>query len=171
VILSTLRPATICLLWLVARLGASQTITLTLSPLETRGNHTRRIELLLNAPSNSAPAGLQWIFKLPPGLRIIGIEAGTAVNGAGKTLVCNGTKCLVYGINRTTISNGPIAVLTIRVDQGLASGKRSAQYKADGRARLRRPEIRIGDPVAVSMEGRSIAVVPGDGIAVPSKTP
>jgi len=171
VILYTLLPATIGLLWLMACLGASHTVTLTLSPLETHINHAMRTELLLNAPSNSAPAGLQWIFKLPPGLKIIGIEAGTAVNGAGKTLVCKGAKCLVYGMNHTTISNGPVAVLMIRVDQALASGKRSVEYEAVGRSRLRRPEIQIGDAVAVSVEGRSIAVVAGDGIAVPLTIP
>jgi len=169
--LSTLRPATICLLLLAARLDASQAVALTLSSVETDANHTMRVELLLHAPSNSAPAGLQWIFRLSPGLRIIGIEAGTATKEAGKTLVFNGAKCLVYGVDRTTISNGPIAVLTIKADQGLASGKRSAQYEANGRVRMRRPEIQIGDPVAVSLEAKSIAVVSGAGIAIPSKTP
>ena len=164
--LSTLRPAAICVLFLAARLDASQTVALTLSPVETRGNHTMRLELLLHAPSNSAPAGLQWIFRLPPGLNIMGIEAGTAVKKAAKTLVCKGAKCIVYGMNRTTISNGPIAVLKIKVDQ-----KRSAQYEAHSRARISRPEIEIGDPVAVSLEGKSIAVAPGNGIASPSKTP
>ena len=156
--LFTLRAAAMCLLLPAARLAASQTVALTLSPAGTRVSDTMRMELLLQAPSNSAPAGLQWTFRLPPGLHIVGIEAGTAVKKARKTLVCNGAKCLVYGMNRTTISNGSVAVLTVRVDQGLASGKRSAQYEAHGRARVTTQEIQIGDPVAVSLQGRSIPV-------------
>ncbi len=169
--LATLRSATICLLLPAARLAASQAVALTLSPVDTHVNDTMRLKLLLHAPSDSAPAGLQWIFRIQPGLKITGIEAGTAVKKAGKTLVCNGAKCLVYGMNRTTISNGPIAIIKIKVDQAFKSGKRPAPYEADGRARMKSPEIQIGDPVGVSAQGRSITVVPGDGIAIPSTTP
>ena len=161
--LSTLRTAVSCVLFFVAPARASQTVALTLSPVETQADNTFRIRLFLNAPSNSAPAGLQWIFRLPPGLDIVGIEAGKAVKEAGKTLVCNGPKCIVYGMNRTTISSGPIAVLKIKVDPSLAGGERSphSKYEAHGRARMRRPEIQIGDPVAVSLDGKAIPVVPG----------
>jgi len=159
-----------CLLLLAARLDASQTVGLTLSTLETHVNHTMRIELLLHRSSNLAPAGLQWVFRLPPGVKIMGIEAGAAVREAGKSLVCNGAKCLVYGMNRTTISNGPIAVLTVTVERGFASAKSSARYEAHGRARMTREEIQIGDPVAVSLQGKSIPVVSDNGIASPSKT-
>jgi hypothetical protein len=167
----TFRLAAICFFLLMARLDASQTVALTLSPVKTHGDSMVRLEVFLNAPSNAAPAGLQWTFRLPPDLNIVEIKAGQAVKNAGKTLVCNEAKCIVYGMNQTTISNGPVAVLKIKVDQGLASGKRAGQSEAHGRARIRRPEIQIGDPVAVSVEGRSITVVPGSGVAIPSNTP
>jgi hypothetical protein len=161
--LSTLRITAKCALLFAAHLGASQTVTLTLSSVETHADNTARLELFLNAPSNSAPAGLQWTFRLPPGLDIVSIEAGKAVKEARKTLVCDGAKCIVYGLNRTTIPNGTVALLKIKGDQNLAGGERSAQFKyqAHGRARTREPEIQIGDLVAVSLDGKAITVVPG----------
>jgi len=134
--------------------------------VEAHADNTLRLKLFQNVPSKSAPAGLQWIFRLPPGLDILGIEAGKAVKEAGKALVCNGTKCIVYGLNRTTIPNGAIAVLKIKVDQSLAGGDRFPhfKYEAHGRARMRRPELQIGDPVAVSLDGKAITVVPGIGL-------
>jgi hypothetical protein len=125
----------------------------------------------LNARSNSAPAGLQWEFKLPPGLDIVEVEAGQAVKESGKTLVCNGAKCLVYGLNRTTIPNGPIAVVKIKVDQSLAGGDLSRfRYEAHGRGRTRKQEIQIDDLVAVSLDGKAIKVMPGIGPISNSKT-
>jgi len=161
--LSTLRTAASYVLFLAAPAGASQTVAFTLSPVEIQADNRFRLKLFLNAPSNSAPAGLQWIFRLPPGLDIVGIEAGKAVKEAGKTLVCSGPKCIVYGMNRTTISNGPIAVLKIKVDPSLAGGERSSnlKYEAHHRARTRRPEVQIGDAVAVSLDGKAIPVAPG----------
>ena len=159
--LSTLRTAASCVLLVAARLGASQTVALTLSPPETHADNPIRLKLFLNAPSNSAPACLEWTFRLPPGHDIVSIETGKAVKEAGKTLVCSGAKCIVYGLNRRTIPNGTVAVLKIKVDQSFAGGKRSARYEAHGRARIRKPEIQIGDLVAVSPDGKAITVVPG----------
>jgi hypothetical protein len=160
--LSTLRIAAGCVLLFAARLGASQTVALTLSSVETHANNTFRLKLLLNAPSTSAPAGLQWTLRLSPGLDIVRIEAGKAAKKAGKTLVCNGAKCLIYGMNRTTIPNGPIALVEIKVDQSLAGGERSAQFKyqAHGRARTKKSEIQLDDVVAVSPEAKVIPVEP-----------
>jgi hypothetical protein len=162
--LSTLcRTAVSCVLLFAVRLGASETVALTLSPVKIRADKTVQVKLLLNAPSNSAPAAIQWILRLPPGQDIVGIEAGKAVKEAGKTLVCNGAKCIVYGLNRTTIPNGTVAVLKVKVDQGLAGRGRSPQFKyqAEGRARTRKSEIQIDDLVAASPDGKAITVVPG----------
>ena len=161
--LSTVRTAAICVLLFATRLGAREEVVLTLSSAETHADKTAQLELFLNAPAHSAPAGLQWTFGLPPGLDIIGIDPGKAVNEAGKTLVCNGAKCIVYGMNRKTIPNGPIAILKIKVDQSLAGRDRPAQlkYEAHGRARIRTPEIQIGEPLAASLDGKAIPVVIG----------
>jgi hypothetical protein len=159
--LSPLRTTASCVLLFATRLSASQTVALTLSSVEVHTDNTVRLKLFLHAPSSSAPAGLQWTFRLAPGLDIVGVEAGKAVKKAGKTLVCNGAKCIVYGLNRTTIPNGPIAVLKIKVDPSL--GERSAQFKyqAHNRARTTKPEIQIDDALAVSLDCKPITVMPG----------
>ena len=160
--LSALRTAAGCLLLFAARLSASQTLTLTLSSLEIHADNTVRLKLLLNAPSNSAPAGLQWTLRLSPGLEIVRIEAGKAAKKAHKTLVCNGAKCLIYGMNRTTIRNGPVALVEIKVDQSLAGGEHPAplKYPDHGRARTTESEIQVGDVVAVTLNAKVIPVEP-----------
>ena len=151
--LSTLRIAATCAFLFAARLSASQSVALSLSPVKTNTDGTFR-STLLNAPSTSAPAGLQWTFRIPPGLDIQRIEAGEASKAAAKTLICNGAKCIIYGLNRTTIPNGPIAVLEIKTNQTLAGQNRSAQS-------TKRQKIQIGDVVAVSSDGKAIPVAPG----------
>jgi hypothetical protein len=129
-----------------------------------------RVELLLNARSNLAPAGIQWEFRLPSGLQIVEIEEGNAAKKAGKTLVCNGAKCLLYGLNRATIPNGLIAVAKIRVAQGLDGTKGSAQFGYQPQSRNRKQEIQVVDAVAASLEGKPIKVVSGSG-ATNANTP
>jgi len=160
--LSTLRTAARCVLLYAAPLSANQTVALTLSTVETYADNKLELKLLLNAPSSSAPAGLQWTFKLSPGLDIVGIEAGKAVETAGKILVCNGAKCMVYGLNRKALPNGTIAILKIKVDQTLEGGGRPAplKYQAHGRARITKSEIQVADVVAVSLDAKVIPVEP-----------
>ena len=88
--LSTVRTAVSFVLLFAARLGASQTVVLTLSSAETHADNTVQLQLFLNAPAHSAPAGLQWTFGFPPGLDIIGIDAGKAVNEQGRHLFVTG---------------------------------------------------------------------------------
>ena len=159
--LSTLRIAASYALFFAARLGAGQSVVLTLSPLETHADKTVQLKLFLNAPSSSAPAGLQWTFRVPPGLDIVNIEAGEAVKTAGKTLVCNGAKCIVYGLNRTTIPNGPVAILKVKVHQSVVGRERSVQVEYPAQARATKPEIRIDDAVAASLDGKAIPVARG----------
>lgn len=156
--LSALRTAVSGVLLFAAHLGASQPLALTLSPVETHSHNTVRLKLFLNAPSDSAPAGLQWTFKLPPGLDIVGTEAGKATKKARKTLVCNGAKCLVYGLNGTTIPNGAIAVLKVKVDQSLDGGERSTRFKDHGHRGAKESDIQVADVVAVSLDAKAIPV-------------
>jgi hypothetical protein len=125
------------------------------------------IRLLMYEPHRITIRGLQLFRRgedrSSESFDIVGIEAGEAVNKAGKKLVCKGAKCIVYGMNRTTIPNGPIAVVKINVDQSSAGGGRPTplKHQAHGRARTTKPEIQIGDVVAVSLDTKGITVVPG----------
>jgi hypothetical protein len=159
--------AAICIALSMSPLAPAEGVTLTTRPKEIEHGTAVRVELLLNAPSNSAPAALQWEFRLPPGLQIAEIEEGKAVKKAGKTLVCNGAKCVVYGLNHTTIPNGQIAVAKIRVTQGFDGAKGFAQVDSQGRNR--KQELQIIDLVAASLDGKVIKVVPGSGAPNVSK--
>jgi hypothetical protein len=169
--LSTVRIAAICVVLSASRLSFAQAVTLTTKSKEMQHGTAVRLELLLNARSNLAPAGLQWEFRLPPGLQIAEIEVGKAAKKAGKTLVCNGAKCLVYGLNRLTIPNGQIAIAKIRVAQRLDGTKGSAQFGYQPQSRNRKQEIQIIDAVAASLEGRPIKVVSVSGATSASNTP
>jgi hypothetical protein len=152
--LFTARTAAICFMLSTAPLSLAQAVTLMMKRTEIQHGAEIRLELLLKARSSSAPAGLQWEFRLPPGLLIAEIETGKAVKKAGKTLVCNGGKCLIYGLNRTTIPNGQIAVAKIRVPQSLDGATGFARIDCQGRNR--KQEIQIVDIVAASLDGKSI---------------
>jgi hypothetical protein len=140
----------------VPHLSLGQAVTLDMKS-KHRGSAVQ-IELLLNAGPDSAPAGLQWEFRLPPGLGLVEIEEGQAATRAGKTLACNGAKCLIYGWNRTPIPNGRIAVASIRFDQALVAGKSSTLlgYRNDAKR-----EIKLGDLVGVSLDGKTMSLAPG----------
>jgi hypothetical protein len=157
---------TLCILLLcvlsMAHLSLGQTVTLNVKSKEVHHDSAVRVELFLNAPSDSAPAGLQWEFKVPPALQIVECEEGKAVRKAGKTLVCNGAKCLIYGLNRTTIPNGQIAVVSFKFDQRSIGAKGSTNFGYQGHdgARARKQEIGIENLVGVSLHGKTILVAP-----------
>lgn len=170
--LFTLRTAAaFCIVFSTSRLSLAQAITLTVKPTEIHRGDVVRVELLLDAHSNSAPADLQWEFKLPPGMQIAHIEEGRAVKKAGKTLACNGAKCLIYGWNRTTIPNGQIAVAKIRVAQSADGAKASGQFGYQSHGRDINPEVQIADVVAASLEGKVLKVVANGGATFTSNKP
>ena len=167
---STVRIVAICVVLSASRLSFAQAVTLTAKSKKIQHGTGVRLELLLKARSNLAPAGLQWEFRLPLGLQIAEIEEGNAAKKAGKTLVCNGAKCVVYGLNRATIPNGLIAVAKIRVAQGLDGTKGSAQFGYQPQNLETKQEVQIVGIVAASLEGKPIKVVSGSG-ATNANTP
>lgn len=155
--LSTVWARAICILLLASHVSFAQEITLTLKSKKIQHGTGVLLEIVLNAPSNLAPAGVQWAFYLPPGMQIAEIEEGRAAKRAGKTLVCNGVKCLIYGVNRLKIPNGQIAIAKITVGENSNETKDSAQYHPE--SRNRKQEIRIVDAAAASLEGKPMKVV------------
>lgn len=162
--LSTLRTA-ICIVLSVSDVSVAQTVRLTAKSKEVQHGSAIRLEVILNASSDSAPSGLQWEIRVPAGMRIAEIEEGKAVKKAGKTLVCNGARCLVYGWNRTTIPNGQIAIAKIRLADGLDGTRGSAKFGYQSHSRNRKQEIQILGVVAASLDGRTIKAVSVSGAA------
>jgi hypothetical protein len=169
VMLSTASTAETCIILCLLPLAFAQEVTLTMKPKETQHGTRIHVELLLDARSNPAPAALQWEFKIPPGLQLEEIEPGKAVKKAGKTLVCNGAKCLVYAGNRTTIPNRQIALAKIRMARSLDAANGVAQVGSQ--VRNRKQELQIVDLVAASLDGKVIKVVSGSGAPRASKIP
>ena len=151
----------------------AQQVMLSMSSESTTPGTSVALTVSMTTSGGALPAGLQWTFILQPGLDIVSVEAGKAAKEAGKTLVCSGPKCIVYGLNLTRISNGPVAVLKIKVDGSLTQEERSALVKqpANGRARTGTAKIRLADMIAVSLEGNGIPVVAGESLISTSKMP
>jgi hypothetical protein len=169
--LSTVRTAVICVALATSPLSNAQAVKLTVKHKEIQHGTGIGLELLLDARSSSSPAGLQWEFALPPGLQIAEIEGGKAVKKAGKTLICKGAKCLIYGWNRTTIPNGQIAIAKTRVTQSLNDAPGSAPFGYPAQSRNRNGEVGIVNVVASSVDGKTIKVLSSSGAASVSKTP
>ena len=78
---------------------------------------TVSLNLSLNSPSGSEPAGIQWTYAYSPSdIVAISAIAGAAATAAGKSLSCAGSPgsytCLVTGLNANVIQNGVVAVVT-----------------------------------------------------------
>jgi hypothetical protein len=148
--LSTVRTAAIWFGVFTPTLSQAQVVTVTAKEIQHQSG--LRLKLSLDAPSSS-PAALQWEFKLAPGLRLATIEESESLKRAGKTLVCDGVKCLIYGRTRTTIPNGLIARITIT--QGI-DVKERAQFADSSRIRDGKQKVQIAGLVAASVDGIAI---------------
>ena len=84
---------------------------------------TASLDLSLNSPSGSRPAGIEWTFAYSPSnIVAISASAGAAATAAGKSLLCTGSagsySCFLTGmgssgLNANVIQNGVVAVLTV----------------------------------------------------------
>src|SRR6267142_1035044 len=131
----------------VVPLCFAEPVTLNLSSAETSANATVSLQCSFSA-SLSAPTSLQWTLQGPPALDIVGVEGTKALSEAGKSLVCKNGKCIVYGLNRTAIPNGPIAIVRIKVGKS-TSGKQ---------------QVQIRDAIAVSADAQAIQVQNSTGV-------
>jgi hypothetical protein len=120
----SMRHATSMIAFLLSGAAAfGQSDSLALSSGVTIPGGAVSLNLSLNAPSGSQPAGVEWTFAYSPS-DIIGIVAspGAAATDAGKTLSCTGgagsymcflTGLSSTGLNANIVQNGVIAVLTV----------------------------------------------------------
>ena len=131
----------------VVPLCFAEPVTLNLSSAETTANATVSLQCSFSA-SLSAPTSLQWTLQGPPALDIVGVEGTKALSEAGKSLVCKNGKCIVYGLNRTAIPNGPIAIVRIKV----------------GKNTSRKQQVQIRDAIAVSADAQAIQVQNSTGV-------
>jgi hypothetical protein len=131
----------------------AQPVKLSLSSADVDPSIAAQLDISLSAPSDSAPAGIQWTLQIPRDLEVTDIQGTKSITEAGKTLVCNKSKCIIYGLNRKSIPNGVIAVVSIKGNQSAAG----------------QHEIQILDAIAASLEGITMQVLPTAGRITISK--
>lgn len=145
----------------IAHLALGQAVTLSLKSKEVHHASEVHVELFLNAPSKSGVAGLQWEFKVPQGVEIVKVEAGEAIKKSGKTLVCQGAKCLIYGWKSNSIPQGEVAVARFRFQPGAPAANSANTQKDYDEIKTKKPEVQIDHLVCTSFTGKSIPATVG----------
>ena len=130
----TLKYATVLIAFFISVAAAfCQSDSLVLASGVTNPGGTVSLNLSLDSPSGSQPAGLEWTFAyLPSNIVAISAAAGQAATDASKSLSCAGSPgsgsytCFLTGLgpdglNANIMQNGVVAVLTVTVSTA-ASG-------------------------------------------------
>jgi len=60
-------------------------------------------------------AAVQWSLSYSSDVTGVAFTVGAAATDAGKSLVCKGSTCVIYGINTNTISDGVVATATLQI--------------------------------------------------------
>ncbi len=96
---------------------------------------------------------MQWTLNYPAaegaGFTVV---AGPAAVAAGKTLTCAGNRCLLWGINTTTLQNGVVAVLTLQLANDASSKVPFQLTEALGASPL-------ADPILIGIANEPLAVI------------
>src|SRR5262245_39744703 len=114
------------LLCLIVRVSMAQTVSLQVSSTTGTAGATVPLAVTLNTTSGMALAALQWDLAATPGIQGVNITIGAFSSAAGKSLSCSGSRCIVAGLNTTTIPNGVVATLNITLSAN-ASGNVGVQ--------------------------------------------
>ncbi len=106
------------------------------------------VTLSLNwAAEGASVSTMQLDVLLPAPLTYVSCAAGPAANGAGKEVtaspVTGGVRLVVFGLNQTTILDGVLATLTLRVAENAAPGT---------------VPVGLGNVTAAGPDARSVAV-------------
>lgn len=87
------------------------------------------LTLDLGLSNGAQVSGVQWTLTYPlSSIAGIRVETGSAASAAGKSLECAAgpnpgvLNCIVFGLNRTAIAAGPIAVLTFNIAAAAPAG-------------------------------------------------
>jgi hypothetical protein len=77
----------------------------------------------------------EWTLQVRPDV-VLDIQGSQSIEDAGKTLICNKNKCIIYGLNQNAIPSGVIALVSFKGHQGA----------------LGRFQIQLRDAIAVSFD-------------------
>jgi len=100
---------------MVGQTAVAATVNLSLGSGSATAGSAVSLSLTLASVGGALPAALQWTLNYSADVTNVTVVAGGTASGSGKSVVCNGSTCLVYGLNATTIADGIVAVVTFNV--------------------------------------------------------
>ncbi len=100
--------------------------SLAVSSGSTTPGGTTSVNLSLTSAAGNAPAAVQWTLTYPASnVSAVAVSTGSAATAAGKSVSCSGGsgsyRCLVKGMNSTSISDGVVAVVSVTMSSSAAS--------------------------------------------------
>ena len=95
--------------------AAGQSVTLSVGVGQQTADGSVVVPINMVSSGGAQTAAVQWTLSYPSDVTGVTFTAGTAAANAGKSLVCDGGACLIYGINATPIPDGTVATATLRI--------------------------------------------------------
>lgn len=125
----------VALLGLVLCGFGSAQVTLSLAPGSGSPGTNVTLNVSLSATAGNQPAGVQWSLGYPAGdFSAVNVTAGAAATAAGKSLTCTSgggaSRCVLWGLNSTQMSNGVVASVTLTISPSTLSTTSSVSMTA-----------------------------------------
>ena len=120
---------------------------------------TASLDITLNSPAGSEPAGVQWTFNYSPSdVVAVNVTPGPSANAAGKTVTCQPGSgkytCIAVGNNSTAIPGGVLGTATFQLAGSTSSSSVPVQFSATYAA------LGTGSNVPVAANNAVITVLP-----------
>jgi hypothetical protein len=114
------------ILFLLAFVSSSYAqVALSLSSANVSQGQTATLNL--TSASGGTASGIQWSLSTTSDIVSIQVAAGPAATAAGKSVSCNGKKCLVSGMNMNVIPDGILATVNVSISPA-GTGTEQVQF-------------------------------------------
>jgi hypothetical protein len=145
----------------MASLCSAQTGSLAVTSATGIPGNSVTVRLTLTSVPGAEPAALQWSLNYPTtSVASFSAAPSAAAIAAGKSLVCSGNQCVLYGLNAQPLPNGDVATFTFQLSAN-ASGSTPLQLSNTLGASV------VGDSLSMSATSGSIFahVTPTGGVS------
>ncbi len=131
---------------------------------------TASLDITLNSPAGSEPAGVQWTFNYSPtDVVAVNVTPGPSATAAGKAVTCQASSgkytCILIGNNSTAIQGGVLGTATFQLAGSTSSSSVPVQFSATYGA------LATGSAVAVTGNNAIITVLPAAALSSLSCSP
>jgi hypothetical protein len=144
-------------------LGWGQATALQVSSATAQAGTTVQLTITLASSGGAQPADLQWDVSTSAGITAVSTSLSQGVIAEGKSLFCNGLRCLISGMNANVMADGVLATLNITLSPS-ASGSITVSLK---NLSASAPD---GSAIAVSAQAGTIQVSPPVNVTVSPST-